>query len=230
MIAYPNKMCAEKGCRNVGTHCKNIGSESSSRNSTRFCEKHAPCDHVDIVQRKCMSCGLLDILTSDLCGTCDPVRRRVSEHAKENRVRDVLVTRGFDITSHDKMVDGGACVRYRPDFVFDAGSHFVLLEVDENQHESYPCECEQQRMVNLSQAMGMATIFIRYNPDRYKPPPGTRAVGTSAREDTLCTWLSHLLKTESSPVARGGFCDVLYLFYDGFGIETASVSTLTKLS
>ena len=131
--------------------------------------------------------------------------------------------------SHDMILDRGECLRYRPDFVFDAGTHFVVLEVDENQHMSYACECEQQRMVNISQAIGMPTAFVRYNPDVYKPKPGSTAATAREREDTLCAWLSHMLKPEANPATRGGFCDVLYLFYDGHASESASVMKLITL-
>jgi hypothetical protein len=150
-------------------------------------------------------------------------------HAKENRVRDVLKARGFEYLSHDKLVDRGECVRYRPNFVLDAGTHYVVLEVDENQHMSYSCDCEQQRMINLSQAMGMPNVFVRYNPDSYKAPGGSKAARAREREDALCTWLSRMLNPESSPANKGSFSDVLYLYYDGHVSETTSVMTLIAL-
>ena len=155
--------------------------------------------------------------------------RLTFEHAKENRVRDVLLSRGFQYISHDKLVDHGECVRYRPDFVFDAGTHFVVLEVDENQHMSYSCDCEQQRMVNLSQAIGMPTVFVRYNPDGYKAVNNSRPVRAREREDSLCKWLSYIMKPEASPANRGSFCDVLYLYYDGYAAENARIMTLSSL-
>ena len=223
MIAYPTKRCSIVGCNKIGTHGKVDGT------TTRLCEEHAPPDYIDIVQQNCFSCGLLDILREGLCADCDPAARLTFEHAKENRVRDVLKSRGFKYLSEDKLVDRGECVRYRPDFVFDTGTHFVVLEVDENQHMSYSCDCEQQRMVNLSQAMGMPTAFVRYNPDGYKAPNGSRAARVREREDALCKWMSHMMKPEASPANRGSFCDVLYLYYDGHVSETASVMTLTSI-
>lgn len=32
------------------------------------------------------------------------------------------------------------CGKERPDFLFDAGSHMIVIEVDEHQPECYPCE------------------------------------------------------------------------------------------
>ena len=84
-------------------------------------------------------------------------------------------------------------------------------------------------MVNLSQAIGMPTVFVRYNPDGYKAPNNSRSVRAREREDSLCEWLSHMMKPETSPANRGSFCDVLYLYYDGYAAENASVMTLSSL-
>jgi hypothetical protein len=42
----------------------------------------------------------------------------------------------------------------------------VILEVDEEQHLGRPCECEQTRMINVSQNLAAPrTLWIRYNPE-----------------------------------------------------------------
>ena len=209
MISFPRKRCAHEMCRELGTHatfeCPN----------KRFCAAHIPSEgeYIDFVQRLCDACNLPGILREGLCETCDPVKRKTYEHAKEMRVRDVLLANDLVFVSHDKVVDGGSCVRYRPDFLFDAGTHFVIVEVDENQHHQESCECQQTRMVDISQALGLATVFVRYNPDRYDPGDGSKPCSASRREKVLVEWVAHLLK--ESPVSRGAFCDVVYLFYDG---------------
>ena len=209
MISRPRKRCAHEMCREIGTHAT---FESSNK---RFCEDHIPSEgeYIDFVQRLCDYCALPGILRNGLCETCDPVKRKTYEHAKEMRVRDVLRANGLVFVSHDKVVDGGSCVRYRPDFLFDAGTHFVVVEVDENQHQERACECEQTRMVNIAQALGLATVFVRYNPDRYDPGDGSKPLSQTKREKVLVDWITHLLGT--SPTSRGAFCDAVYLFYDG---------------
>jgi hypothetical protein len=59
------------------------------------------------------------------------------------------------------------CGNERPDFVWEAGTHRVIVEVDEDQHRTYPPECDRTRMINVTQAMGLPCIWIRYNPDTY---------------------------------------------------------------
>ena len=228
MIAFPRKRCAEGGCNALGTHGKIDG----SRNSARYCEAHAPVggSYVDVVQRRCTSCGMLDVLRLGLCGDCDPVARRKYEHAKENRIRDVFLARGLAFASRDNMVDGGTCYRYRPDFVFDAGTHFVVVEVDENQHISYPEACEKTRMLAVWQSLGLPTAFVRYNPDAYMTKDGSRGkMPTKKREDVLCSWVSHLMEPGGNPAARGSCCEELRLFYDGHDERCVAPTSLAAI-
>jgi hypothetical protein len=107
----------------------------------------------------------------------------------------------------------------RPDFFFDARSHAVVLEVDENQHVAY--ECERKRMVDVASTVGLPTVFVRFNPDGYKPAPGTRAVPKmEGRRDVLLKVLRHHLLSglrvseEELMQSRTGAW-VVRLFYDG---------------
>jgi hypothetical protein len=235
MIAYPKKLCGHAGCRSLGTH----GRFGASQFAARYCESHVPqvnstssSDYVDVVQKPCSECNFLEVLRNGICSTCDPTARRVYVHAKENRVRDVFDARGLVYFSRDKVVDGGVCDRYRPDFLFDAGTHFVVVEVDENQHMSYAEACERNRMLSVWQSLGMRTVFLRYNPDAYEPA----ASGASKkrprpreREDVLCSWVSHLLMPSGDPLHRGNCCEALYLFYDGYDEVGAAPVPLAKL-
>ena len=158
MIVNPRKICAYSACKNTSTH---------EYKFKRFCETHAPPDATNLAISICSNCGLPDVLTQDKCTSCDPATITHITHEKELRVKAILDATNLKYISHDRIIDGGACEKYRPDFVFDATTHMVVLEVDENQHKSYACLCEQQRMVNISQALGMPTLFIRYNPDGF---------------------------------------------------------------
>jgi hypothetical protein len=229
MIAFPKKRCTKECCSSLGTH----GIIEASKNTSRYCEEHAPNTggYVDIVQRRCEKCQTLDALRNGLCSNCDPVARRTYEHAKENRVRDVFNARGLVYMSHDKVVDGGACDRYRPDFVFDAATHFVVVEVDENQHQNYAETCEKNRMLSIWQSLGLPTIFVRYNPDSYAPNDISipKARGKD-REEALCSWVSHLMKPQENPLARGNCCEVLYLYYDGYDAASVAQRSLASLA
>lgn len=67
----------------------------------------------------------------------------------------------------DKPVTGG-CSRRRPDLCCDLGDQVVMVEIDENQHDTYDCSCENKRLMELSRDVGHRPIvFIRFNPDGY---------------------------------------------------------------
>ena len=67
----------------------------------------------------------------------------------------------------DKRIQDG-CSRRRPDILLDLGYQVIVIEVDENQHESYDCLCENKRIMEISQDVGHRPIvFIRFNPDDY---------------------------------------------------------------
>ena len=202
MIISPTKKCIS--CKQLGTH---------ESNGTRFCEEHKPADAENLGVATCTSCGLDDILTNGKCNTCDPTIQKIRQHAKENRVKDILTVAGFTFV-HDKMLEGPQCGRERPDFQIDCGSHFVYVEVDEHQHHSYACECEQTRMINVVHARGMPVRWIRYNPDCYEPIKGQRYVKQEQREKKLIEYVTYAMK--HSPQEDKAISNVLYLFYDEY--------------
>lgn len=57
-------------------------------------------------------------------------------------------------------------------------------------------------MVNLSQALGIPTVFSRFNPDRCSPGTGSKPERGQDRERALVSRVRHLLKTEQSPLAE----------------------------
>jgi hypothetical protein len=69
--------------------------------------------------------------------------------------------------SNDKYIIDG-CSKRRPDLIVDLGYQIVIIEIDENQHITYNCSCENKRIMELSQDLGHRPIvFIRFNPDDY---------------------------------------------------------------
>ena len=55
------------------------------------------------------------------------------------------------------------------------GSHIIIIEVDENKHDTYDCSCENKRLMEISQDVGHRPIvFIRFNPDNYVDKDGKK--------------------------------------------------------
>lgn len=73
----------------------------------------------------------------------------------------------------DKRIEGG-CSRYRPDIFLDCLTHSLIIEVDENQHESYEQICENKRLMTLFEDLGRRPlVMIRFNPDEYITKEGS---------------------------------------------------------
>jgi hypothetical protein len=67
----------------------------------------------------------------------------------------------------DQKIENG-CSSKRPDLLLDLGYQVIVVEIDENQHQSYECSCENKRLMLISQDIGhRPLIFIRFNPDDY---------------------------------------------------------------
>ena len=67
----------------------------------------------------------------------------------------------------DKRIQGGSSQR-RPDLLLDLEYQVIIVEIDENQHITYDCSCENKRIMELSQDVAFRPIvFIRFNPDDY---------------------------------------------------------------
>eukprot|EP00899_Mesostigma_viride_P000938 jgi/Mesvir1/10845/Mv06314-RA.1 len=228
-VKRPRMQCSE--CKELGTH---------DLEGVRYCECHAPADSRNVAIHPCSVCGLDDILdASGRCPTCDPDRAANIAKRHEMQVKaflDAEIAAGSlpPYETHDRMIDGGACVRVRPDFVWDAGTHVLVLEVDEHQHMHYACECEQTRMVNVGQAMGMPTLFIRYNPDGFRVDDGGRARNRSVsllkRMETLKSYLRWCARPEACPGNHGAFVRAVYLYYDGWTDAAPEWRTIVPLA
>lgn len=133
----------------------------------------------------------------------------------------------YTTINNKKIPDG--CSLKRPDIMFDFGSHVVVIEVDEDQHNGY--SCENMRMMTLMQDAGTRPmVFIRFNPDKYVDEEGNKIdgcwehnhLGVSCVKTTeKLQWqerLDILIETfeqfiEEEPTME---FTLLHLFYDGF--------------
>jgi len=138
---------------------------------------------------------------------------------KEMSVRDFLNSSFPDVTvTHDKRVQ---CHLFRPDFVIDMGTHTVVIEVDENQHETYDTSCDNKRLMSIFQGLGSRPmVIIRFNPDDYD---GVKSCWT--RNGTMVDkggpWRKRLAALKAVIDARMARVPekevtVEHLFYDGY--------------
>jgi len=120
--------------------------------------------------QKCNKCGLFqDLNKQGHCVYCR-VDLQVKKKRKEHIVRDFLLEQeyGWKFYSADRVLNDAECGKERPDIVIDLGLVFLVLEIDEFQHEGYVQECERARVVNLFHALGcQKMLLVRFNPDKF---------------------------------------------------------------
>ena len=172
--------------------------------------------YMNLVQRDCVICGVLDYVDQEIkCSRCSEYLTKILRLRKQRQVKMWIdtVPSLSQYESYDRQLDGGECGKDKPDFLWDATTHKVILEVDEFQHNDRPCECEQTRMVNVTQSLGMPCLWIRYNPDNFK---GQKAsLKEKDRKDLLLRVLTEAL-TSSPPASTHEFLRICYLFFDEF--------------
>jgi len=174
------------------------------------CEQHKEPDDLNHVERTCVSCDLTMILNKDdKCQYCDPNEFNKTRLAKQNRVKQWLDANDIEYDSCDRRIENGQCFEYRPDFMFDCGTHMVVLEVDENQHKERAELCECVRMVNIFQSFGMPTKFVRYNPDPYRMKKSKKDPTFNTRMKLLKEHLRYAF--DDPPVAP---LSVKHLYFD----------------
>ena len=214
MINTPRHCCESNQCNNIAI----FGYKTAI-----YCDSHKLNNMINLIEKECKQCKLIWLLNKDgVCTYCDPNHFNGFRLSKQRDVKLWLDNNKYIYESYDGTIDKGICSKYRPDFVFEAinKTHYVVLEVDEYQHsfhnKNYTEECECVRMVNISQSLGMPTIFIRYNPDEYKLNNKTINIKHNTRMKTLKIILNSALTKSIDDIINYGFLSYVQLFYDDF--------------
>nr|QBK91931.1 MAG: uncharacterized protein LCPAC304_02730 [Pithovirus LCPAC304] len=113
----------------------------------------------------------------------------------------------------DTIVAHDSCdTKRRPDLLLSSGSLHMIVECDENQHRhsNYNPTCEWGRMDEiLDEFKEGKVVFVRWNPDRYTVPKGTKRKSRKERLKLLINTLIYLAQTPiDDPIT------IYYMFYD----------------
>jgi hypothetical protein len=173
-----------------------------------YCSSHKKDKMTNLVDPKCVSCNLFVVPNKrSMCWYCKPSdtkHRRSNEHDLAEFFKN-----NIDIPfQHNKSV-GKVCGSFRPDFVFDLNTHFVVIECDEDQHKQYDEMCEIIRMYNIYQSLGLPVHFLRYNPDKFK----LNNVNISVRKKERLNVLKHIFSEKIQKIPNN--ITATKLFYDG---------------
>jgi hypothetical protein len=213
-----NACCVVRRCPQAALY------STSSSSKPTHCTRHADHSlHTKCYVPKCASCGLFRVDNKAAkCSFCRPdsKRRRVSkEHKVSLAVLDALGASA--VVSLNKTVrpassDGDdPCRAFRPDILIDCGTHFLVVEVDERQHELYDVDCEVARMFTLQQQLGLPTIFVRLNVDAFCLDGVKQSVSLNVRIAMLTSMVKRLQGTV--PCASTQPVTPMFLFYDDGG-------------
>ena len=185
------------------------------------CEAHTSEPEVNLVEKRCSDCGLLNVLdvATQKCASCQPGLFQNLRLAKQKKIERLFNSQRLKYESTDRVVDGGACGKERPDFLFATATHFVIVEVDEYQHRSSDNVCEVRRMFNLAQGLGMSTIFIRYNPDNFTDSTDVPGDITEAKRHKLLLKMLIQHLQPRTEVSEEWSVYATYLFYNGHNLE-----------
>lgn len=157
--------------------CGKIASYGYEGGKLMACKICKDEDMVNIKHRKCTSdwCTLIvqDNKYKGYCKNCFVhlfPKHKLSRNfkTKEKHVTDFIKSEfpQFDIVVDKKIIDG--CSKRRPDLFIDMGSHVILVEVDEHQHNKYETTCENKRIMEMSYDIGhRKMVILRFNPDSY---------------------------------------------------------------
>ena len=177
MVDIINNRCEYEGCELSPIY--NYKGELKRR----FCSSHHLPDMINLTKNYCKTPFCETSVLPKYEGYC--LRCFIHTHpdkpnarnykTKEKTVVDEVLKSfpNFTWIADKKIQDG--CSRRRPDLFLDMGSHVIIVEIDENQHTSYDCSCENKRLMEISQDLGhRPVVFIRFNPDDYIDETGTK--------------------------------------------------------
>ena len=173
MINVKNKTCAHEGCQTRPVY--NLPGQKVAL----YCATHKSEDMMDVKNKTCAQEGCETRANQNFYGYCCPCFHNLPQFQDHPRVRNYknkersvaeFVELSFPTISwtFDKRVYDG-CSKRRPDILADFGTHLIMVEVDENQHNQYETTCENRRLMELSQDVKHRPIVVlRFNPDDYK--------------------------------------------------------------
>ena len=183
---HGSQICEHNRKKSQCKECRgsSICEHNIQKSTCRECRGSEICEH-NKRKSRCKECNGSALCKSSWCERCSikkyegyclncfinifPDRPNTRNYkTKEASVVQYILEKfpNFTWVADKKIQDG--CSKKRPDLLLDLGDYLIITEIDENQHESYDCSCENKRLMELSQDVGHRPIvFIRFNPDEY---------------------------------------------------------------
>jgi thiol-disulfide isomerase/thioredoxin len=230
LYKQPKRICIgndEEDCKNISEYGKT---------EPIHCLEHKIEDDIYLVAQKCTQCCNNDLLNKEgLCITyCAP--NKLYQQVKQEKKKEKLVLSYLDtyvkieniINIQDDRIINTFCNHYRPDRMYDIGTHCIIIEVDEDQHKGKRASCskgeigELARMHEIQNAIGINCIFLRFNPDSFKVNGKLHKININERLKLLVKWIEKCV--DMKPTSHIQPVKYKYLFYD----EWSDTDTIFK--
>lgn len=167
MVNVVCKKCEHDGCEKQASY------NEKGKPRGVFCATHAKSNMVDVKNKLCELCGINYASPNykPLCAPCHhfkyPNDVRTRNYKTKEQAFTLKLAEMYPSGVLDRIISGG-CSKRRPDFLLELSSWNIIVEIDENQHDSYDVECEHRRLMELFVDLGnRPLVVLRMNPDAY---------------------------------------------------------------
>ena len=210
------------------------------------CFEHRKDNEFCLLGKKCVQC----LRENELCNNegycltyCKPVQitQGIKAYIKKKESLTLAYLDKYvksDIIPTDDRIIDVSCVKRRPDRLYDCGSYFLVVEIDEKQHKNgYYNGCvfdvktqEIRRMVQIHEALSLPVIFLRFNPDAFKIKGASQKVNMQKRLDILAKWVSKCLNLGWILGEDESSIRIKHLFYDDYNETDIEFEEITNIS
>ena len=171
---------------------------------------------IDIVNPKCVGCGLYVVTAQKKfkCSYCseEPCHQKQKESTVFSILEENFADYPFSWNCAFPQDTSCALAKYRPDFAFNRGTYYHIVECDEDAHRQYDETCERKRMYEIAGGLGLPVVFVRYNPDSFTINGTVSQCHHTTKKKHLVSTVQKYLTT-SVTFTRSTII-VHYLFYD----------------
>lgn len=129
-----------------------------------YCVNHKLPFMCDVMNKYCIDCGLTQVARNFNQGKCAVCNTGSYRKQKENEVKQLFLDNNL-IFVNDKQFPNTCNIKNRPDFLFDCLTFYLIVEVDENGHNSYDTNCDIARTNNIHWCLDLPVKMIRFNCD-----------------------------------------------------------------
>jgi len=224
MFKNPKIKCYIEDCSNLATYGKT---------EPKHCEFHSVCDEICLLENPCKLCGENEILNKEgfcvnKCSLTNIFYEQKNQLKKKETLMIQFLNENLKCEEYEyKVIDDKTidtqCNSYRPDRIYDCGTHFVIVECDEYQHK-YKQICtqfkslkhqEESRMFAIQQASGINCFFIRWNPDSFKINDSIcKKYSMNNRLSTLKNLIKYCCKLEVLSIGPPKYINLFFDNYD----------------